>query len=208
MKIRAYADLHLYYRREDMDRYNNEELSELKKELFNNPPDLLVFCGDLCHTTYKSDDIRFINIIKFITQIVDICKRKNVQFRILQGTSSHDGKIVSIIKNIFKNESHVKAFTEVEYENFNGTIIRYLPEPYFDTYQNFYDYAFTQMADITFFHGSIDKVLPQLTQKDNVTNLPKAIVMKQEDLLANTRLFSAGGHIHKHFDIEFITYAN
>lgn len=201
MKIRAYADLHLYYRREDMDRYNNEELSELKKELFNNPPDLLVFCGDLCHTTYKSDDIRFINIIKFITQIVDICKRKNVQFRILQGTSSHDGKIVSIIKNIFKNESHVKAFTEVEYENFNGTVIRYLPEPYFDTYQNFYDYAFTQMADITFFHGSIDKVLPQLTQKDNVTNLPKAIVMKQEDLLAKTRLFSAGGHIHKHFDI-------
>ena len=51
MKIRAYADLHLYYKREDMDRYNNEELSELKKELFNNPPDLLVFCGDLCHTT-------------------------------------------------------------------------------------------------------------------------------------------------------------
>lgn len=202
MKIRAYADLHLYYNKDDMDRYNNEELLELKKELINNPPDLLVFAGDLCHTTYKSDDIRFINIIKFITDIVNICRNKNILFRIIQGTSSHDGKIIDILQKIFKNEPHVRCYKEIEYETINNLTIRFLPEPYFDTYQSFRDYAFSEFADITFFHGSIDGVLPMLTQKDNVTNLPKSVVIKQKDLLENTRYFSAGGHIHKHFDIQ------
>lgn len=201
MKIRTYADLHLYYNKDDMDRYNNEELLELKKELIDNPPDLLVFCGDLSHTPYKSDDIRFINTISFITQIVQICKAKNVQFRILQGTSSHDGKIVSILKTIFKSEPHVKCFTKIDYEDINGITIRYLPEPYFDTYQSFKEYTFTRVADITFFHGSIDGVIPMLRQTDNVTSLPKAVVMKQSDLLEYTTLFSAGGHIHRHYNL-------
>lgn len=202
MRIRAYADLHLYYNKDEIERYNNEELMELHNTLIQDPPDMLVFCGDLCHMTYKSDDPRFIHIIRFITKVVDICRSKNIQFRIIQGTSTHDGKIVSILKDIFKNERHVRCFTSVAYEDINGLLIRYLPEPYFGTYVEFKRYAFDRPADITFFHGSVDGVLPMLTQKDNVTNLPKSVVIKQEDLLNYTRLFSAGGHIHKHVDLK------
>lgn len=201
IRIRAYADLHMYYNKDEMDRYNNTELLDLKNNLLKDPPDLLVLCGDLCHTTYKSDDIRFINIIKYATELVDICRVKNIQFRIIQGTSSHDGKIVSILKDIFKNEKHVKCFTNVAYENYKNLVIRYLPEPYFDNYANFKKYAFSDKADITFFHGTIDGVIPMVSQKDNVTNLPKAVVMAQKDFLDNTYLFSAGGHIHKHIEV-------
>ncbi len=204
-KIRAYADLHLYYNKDDMQRYDDNELAKLKEELILNPPNMLVFCGDLCHMPYKADDIRFINTIKFVTEVVNICRKKNIQFRIIQGTSSHDGKIVEILSNIFSNgdERHVKCFTTIAYENLsNGLMIRYLPEPYFDSYSNFKEYAFSEKADITFFHGSVDGVIPMISQKDSVTNLPKAVVIAQEDLMKYNRLFSAGGHIHKHVNIQ------
>ena len=84
-----------------MQRYDDNELAKLKEELILNPPNMLVFCGDLCHMPYKADDIRFINTIKFVTEVVNICRKKNIQFRIIQGTSSHDGKIVEILSNIF-----------------------------------------------------------------------------------------------------------
>ena len=128
MRIRAYADLHLYYNKDDMDRYNAEELHDLKENLLNDPPDLLVFAGDLCHMSYKADDIRFTNIIKFITDVISICKIKKVPFRIIQGTSTHDGKIVSIIKDIYKKEPLVGAFTNVAYEDFKDLLL--------DTYQS------------------------------------------------------------------------
>lgn len=202
MRIRAYADLHLYYNKDDMDRYNAEELHDLKENLLNDPPDLLVFAGDLCHMSYKADDIRFTNIIKFITDVISICKIKKVPFRIIQGTSTHDGKIVSIIKDIYKKEPLVGAFTNVAYEDFKGLTIRYLPEPYYASYEEFKRLTFSKKADITFFHGTIDGVIPMLKGHDNITNLPKAVIMKKEDFLANTRLFSAGGHIHRHIKID------
>lgn len=202
MRIRTYADLHLYYDKDEMDRYNSEELHDLKENLLNDPPDLLVFCGDLCHRSYKADDIRFTNIIKFITDVINICKAKSIPFRIIQGTSTHDGKIVAILKDIYKNEPLVGAFTNVAYEDFNGLIIRYLPEPYYASYEEFKRKTFSKRADITFFHGTIDGVIPMLKNNENVTNLPKAVIMKKEDFINNTRLFSAGGHIHRHINID------
>lgn len=202
MKIRTYADLHLYVNKDDMDRYNKEELTILKNELIDNPPDVLVFCGDLTHTPYRSDDIRFINVIKFITDVVNITRAKNIQFRIIQGTSTHDGKIINILEKIFKNEKHFKSYREVGYENINNLVIRFLPEPYFDTYQNFREYAFDRKADITFFHGTVSGLLPVIRQLDNVTNLPKSVVIDRYDLMKYTNLFSAGGHIHKYINID------
>lgn len=202
MNIRVYSDLHLFYDKDDMNRYIYTELNDLKNELLNNPPDYLVFCGDLCHKPYKSDDIRFINIINFITDVVNICTLKNINFRIIQGTSTHDGKIIQLLKYIFRDKPNVICFTEVGYEDVNGYVFRYLPESYFGKYESFYEYAFSKVADITFFHGSVDGVLPMVTQKDNITNLPKSIVIKREDLINNTRLFSVGGHIHKYINLD------
>ena len=201
MNIRVYSDLHLFYDKDDMNRYIYTELNDLKNELLNNPPDYLVFCGDLCHKPYKSDDIRFINIINFITDVVNICTLKNINFRIIQGTSTHDGKIIQLLKYIFRDKPNVICFTEVGYEDVNGYVFRYLPESYFGKYESFYEYAFSKVADITFFHGSVDGVLPMVTKKDNITNLPKSIVIKREDLINHTRLFSVGGHIHKYINL-------
>ena len=202
MRIRAYADLHLFKDKETMNRYISEELNDLVMKLMDDPPDMLIFAGDLTHTSYQSDDIRFLETIKFITKVVTICETNKIYFRMIQGTASHDGKIVEMLKTLFIDSKYCRFFTSVAYEDFNGYIIRYLPESYFGTYSEFQSYAFDKPADMTFFHGSVDGVIPYVKQKDSITNLPKSIVIQQKDLINNTRLFSAGGHIHQHINLQ------
>lgn len=201
MKIRVYSDLHLYINVEDIDRYDSTELLDLKDKLITDPVDMLVFCGDLTHKVYSTDDIRFVNTMKFVASIRDICNTTNTIFRIIKGTSTHEGKIIEVLQEMYEGDPILKCFTEVAYEQINNLVFRYLPEPYFDNYTNFYTYAFSRVADITFFHGTIDGVLPFLKQTDNPTNLPKSVLMKSEDFITNTNLFSVGGHIHKYINI-------
>lgn len=209
MKIRAYADLHLFYSKDDMNRYIKEELNILKETLIEDKPDLLVFCGDLTHTSYNSDDIRFIEIMKFINSIVNICETFKIPFRMIRGTVSHDGKIVDILHNLYKESSYVTFITKPYVEVFKGYKIRYLPEQYYPTYAEFKRECLNEIVDITFFHGTVSGVLPMVKQVDSVTNLPKSIVINKNDLINTTNYFSAGGHIHQHIDIDHkIFYIN
>lgn len=209
MKIRVYADLHLYINNNDIDRYDTTELLDLKTRLYTDPVDVLIFAGDLTHKVYSTDDRRFVNTIRFIAGIHEACKATNTIFRIIKGTSTHEGKVIEALQKIYENDSILKCFTSVTYEDINGLVFRFLPEPYFDTYSNFYQYAFSENADITIFHGTIDGVIPFLKQTDNPTNLQKSVLIKADDLMSATRLFSVGGHIHKHINIrDRIFYTN
>ncbi len=201
IKIRAYADLHLFHDLNTMDDYINNELNDIINQMMTNKVDLIVFCGDLAHTTYQSSDRRFIEILNFVKRIVEVAEKTGTLIRIIQGTSSHDGKIVDILKLMFKDYSIIKCINKVKYEKIGDVVIRYLPECYFATYSEFSAYAFSRLADITFFHGSVEGVIPMLQQKDSVTNLPKSVVISRNDLLQKTTLFSAGGHIHKHINL-------
>ena len=200
MKIRAYADLHLFFDNNDMERYINNELHDLIHNIMDNKVDMIVFCGDLAHTTYQSSDKRFINILNFVKNVINVATKTKTQVRIIQGTTSHDGRIVEILNLMFSDSPVLKCITSVTYEHIDGLILRYLPESYFASYTEFKSYAFSKPADITFFHGMVEGTMPMIQQKDSVTNLPKSVVISQSDLIQNTTHFSAGGHIHKHIN--------
>ncbi len=202
MRIRVYADLHLYISNDDIDRYDTTELLDLKNLLYTDPVDMLVFAGDLTHKVYSTDDRRFVNTMRFISSVRDTCLATNTKFRIIKGTTTHEGKVIEVLDKLYDNDPVLKCFTKVGYENINGLVFRYLPEPYFDNYTNFYQYAFSQPADITIFHGTINGVIPYLKKTDNPTNLPKSVIIESNDLINNTRLFSVGGHIHRHINID------
>ncbi len=202
VKIRVYSDLHLYINNDDINRYDLGELLDLKNLLYTDPVDMLIFAGDLTHKVYNTNDRRFVNTMAFISDVRNICESTNTLFRIIKGTSTHEGKVIDVLKSIYTDDKTLVCFTEVAYEQIGGLIFRYLPEPYFDTYNNFYNYAFGRSADITIFHGTIDGVIPYLKQSNSGTNLTKSVLMKAEDLILNTRLFSVGGHIHKHINIQ------
>lgn len=201
MKIRVYSDLHLYISNEDIERYDTTELLDLKNLLYTDPVDVLFFAGDLTHKVYTTDDKRFVHAMKFVASIREACEKTNTLFRIIKGTATHDGKIIEVLKSQYENDPVLKCFTEVDYEKINGITFRYLPEPYFDNYTNFYQYAFAYPADVTIFHGTVNGVIPFLKKTDNPTNLPKSVLIESMDLIKNTRLFSVGGHIHKHINI-------
>lgn len=202
MKLRVYADLHLYISNDDIDRYDTTELLDLKNLLYTDPVDMLIFAGDLTHKVYSTDDRRFVNTMRFISSVRDACLATNTKFRIIKGTTTHEGKVIDVLDKLYDNDPVLKCFTKVGYENINGLVFRYLPEPYFDNYTNFYQYAFNQPADITIFHGTINGVIPYLKKTDNPTNLPKSVIIESNDLINNTRLFSVGGHIHRHINID------
>lgn len=202
MRLRVYADLHLYISNDDIDRYDTTELLDLKNLLYTDPVDMLIFAGDLTHKVYSTDDRRFVNTMRFISSVRDTCLATNTKFRIIKGTTTHEGKVIDVLDKLYDNDPVLKCFTKVGYENINGLIFRYLPEPYFDNYTNFYQYAFSQPADITIFHGTINGVIPYLKKTDNPTNLPKSVIIESNDLINNTRLFSVGGHIHRHINID------
>lgn len=202
MRIRVYADLHLYISNDDIDRYDTTELLDLKNLLYTDPVDMLIFAGDLTHKVYSTDDRRFVNTMRFISSVRDACLATNTKFRIIKGTTTHEGKVIDVLDKLYDNDPVLKCFTKVGYENINGLVFRYLPEPYFDNYTNFYQYAFSQPADITIFHGTINGVIPYLKKTDNPTNLPKSVIIESNDLINNTRLFSVGGHIHRHINID------
>lgn len=202
MRIRVYADLHLYISNDDIDRYDTTELLDLKNLLYTDPVDMLVFAGDLTHKVYSTDDRRFVNTMRFISSVRDTCLATNTKFRIIKGTTTHEGKVIEVLDKLYDNDPVLKCFTKVGYENINGLVFRYLPEPYFDNYTNFFQYAFSQPADITIFHGTINGVIPYLKKTDNPTNLPKSVIIESNDLINNTRLFSVGGHIHRHINID------
>lgn len=202
MRIRVYADLHLYISNDDIDRYDTTELLDLKNLLYTDPVDMLIFAGDLTHKVYSTDDRCFVNTMRFISSVRDACLATNTKFRIIKGTTTHEGKVIEVLDKLYDNDPVLKCFTKVGYENINGLVFRYLPEPYFDNYTNFYQYAFSQPADITIFHGTINGVIPYLKKTDNPTNLPKSVIIESNDLINNTRLFSVGGHIHRHINID------
>lgn len=202
MRLRVYADLHLYISNDDIDRYDTTELLDLKNLLYTDPVDMLIFAGDLTHKVYSTDDRRFVNTMRFISSVRDACLATNTKFRIIKGTTTHEGKVIDVLDKLYDNDPVLKCFTKVGYENINGLVFRYLPEPYFDNYTNFYQYAFSQPADITIFHGTINGVIPYLQKTDNPTNLPKSVIIESNDLINNTRLFSVGGHIHRHINID------
>ena len=200
MKIRAYADLHLFFDNNDMEHYINNELHDLVHNIIDNKVDMIVFCGDLAHTTYQSSDKRFINILNFVKKVINVATKTKTQVRIIQGTSSHDGRIVEILNLMFSDSPILKCITSVTYETIDNLIIRYLPESYFASYTEFKNYAFSKHADITFFHGMVEGTMPMIHQEYSVTNLPKSVVISQSDLIQHTTHFSAGGHIHKHIN--------
>lgn len=215
MRIRAYADLHMFFNRDERPRYL-KELEVIKQELRQNPVDLLVFAGDLMDKAFSMDDIVMPDIFRFVKDILDICVEKGIIFRIIKGTASHDCKIIEVLNEIYFDHPMFRSFVVPTIETLNikskDYSIRWLPESYgtLDEYNEMVSNIFNCTTDMTFFHGSVKSVFNSLGFTHNdISTLPKAYLWEDELLLQHTRLFSAGGHIHKTISVmDKIFYIN
>lgn len=209
MKIRVIGDIHMFSDMTDMPRYINDLIS-FADNLITDPCDLLILNGDTLDSyKYYSSDIRLINAVKVVSYIIEKCIQTDTVFCMLKGTESHDGGIVSLMQESYKNYKNIKFYSNISYEIIDGIVFRFIPELYYGNYEDFKRDVFSRMADVTFFHGSVDGVIPYIKEEDNITNLPLSVLIKEEDLIKSTRLFSAGSHIHKRINIkDKIFYVN
>lgn len=210
IKIKAYGDMHLFFKLEEKDRYMIE-LTKMKEDIMNAKDlDMLVFCGDLMHTNYNMDNPVMIDIFNFVTDIVQICKKKNIIFRNIKGTSSHDCQIVECLDRIYKNDSPNIRFIyepEIEELHFNDgdLTIRWMPETYVDEtkYKEIIENIFNVYTDVTFFHGSIGSIAENVFKMDiKPTILPKSMILPDDLLIRSNRYFTAGGHVHSPISID------
>lgn len=210
IKIKAYGDIHLFFKLEEKDRYMIE-LTKMKEDIMNAKDlDMLVFCGDLMHTNYNMDNPVMIDIFNFVADIVQICKKKNIIFRNIKGTSSHDCQIVECLDRIYKNDSPNIRFIyepEIEELHFNDgdLTIRWMPETYVDEtkYKEIIENIFNVYTDVTFFHGSIGSIAENVFKMDiKPTMLPKSMILPDDLLIRSNRYFTAGGHVHSPISID------
>ena len=201
IRIRAIGDIHMFKDINYMEEYM-KDLYSFADKLDEDKIDMLVLNGDTLDAVFTKSDIRLVNAIKVINYIIEKCIKNNTIFCMLKGTNTHDGKIVSIIKEIYKNEELVNCFEDITYKTINGIVFRFVPELYYATYEEFKRDVFYMMADITFFHGTVEGVIPQIKRHKDMTSLPNSVLIRKEDLMSKTRLFSAGSHIHEKIIID------
>lgn len=173
-------------------------------------PDIFCIAGDLVDDrNIKAESNEYQLLVDFIGKISDYCKKSNVTFIILKGTVSHDGEVV---KNLYINNKSFIYIDNITTQIHKGMNILFIPEPYFSSYNEFYNVLNTargdQKIDLVIFHGTVDFAIPQLKQIDSKYNLSRSIVMKSTDLKHNCKTLCIGGHIHTYIYNDNIYYAN
>lgn len=213
MKIRVYADIHMYHSNTDAIRYM-KELSEIKNNLIHDPPHMLVFAGDLIDKMYNMDSMQLPHIFNFVNDIVTICENNGIIFRIIKGTVTHEGKFIEVLHEIYNNRPLVKAIYEPTIESLpiDGKTykILWLPETYgnADEYAELEEDYLTKYVDMTFFHGTIKSVADRF-HIQAPDQLATSFIWKDENFLKYNKYFVAGGHIHKSIDVDHkIFYVN
>lgn len=173
-------------------------------------PDIFCIAGDLVDDrNIKAEANEYQLLVEFIQKISDYCSKSNVSFIVLKGTISHDGEVV---KNLYINNKPFIYIDEITIQTHKGMNILFIPEPYFSSYNEFYNALNLargdQKVDLVIFHGTVDFAIPQLKQIDSKYNLSRSIVMKSSDIKYNCKTLAIGGHIHSYIYNDGIYYTN
>ena len=173
-------------------------------------PDIFCVAGDLVDDrNIKAESNEYQLLVEFVQKISDFCNKSNVSFIVLKGTISHDGEVV---KNLYINNKPFIYIDEITIQTHKGMNILFIPEPYFSSYNEFYNALNLargdQKVDIVIFHGTVDFAIPQLKQIDSKYNLSRSIVMKSSDIKHNCKTLAIGGHIHSYIYNDNIYYTN
>ena len=99
-------DLHFGHR--DTERMYNE-LSIVKEYLLNNEVHILNINGDYFDRKLTASEPAIFYAVTFFSELVDICKEKNIKLRVLQGTRSHDLNQTSTLFQHYLNDSRFRS---------------------------------------------------------------------------------------------------
>ena len=166
--------------------------------------DLVVIAGDIFDTKILLNSQTSLLCIKWMDELVSICKRRNIPIRIIKGTNSHDNNQLDAFDH-YARDLDFKIFRNcAEEETLPGFDCIYCPDELmsFPEYlEKYRDIIYSAVHDAMFFHGSFDVVLPEVSVQESESEGSMRLVFPYK-LFESTCRVMLGGHWHDGSDAE------
>ena len=136
-------------------------IRECKNEI-----DFVVICGDYFDYRLQLNSRTALLAVQWMDEFTKTCKVSGVKkIRIVKGTREHDNDQLEVFRPMEDNSGYFKIFNTTTREDlFDDLSVVYCPDENInlEDYDQEYWYKFMPPADIGFFHGNWDNVLPTI----------------------------------------------
>jgi hypothetical protein len=196
-------DLHFGHKRSE-EMYH--ELQIVKDYLNNNHVDILNINGDYFDRKLVATEPAIFFAVTFFSELVEICRRKNIKIRIIQGTRSHElNQLTTMFQHYLSDATvDIKIFFEVAEEELFGLKFLYVPEEYLENSEAYYAPYKTNHYNVIHGHGTWDFVHfaimlnEEETQEKSTNGALSAPVFVYEEWKETIKDgLAIFGHIHK-----------
>lgn len=201
MKMLVLSDIHLFHRRTPT-KHIAKNIKKMLSSYLKIKIDMIAISGDLFDRLAVFDDDDVLEFIDLMDFIIRYCANKDIVFRILKGTPSHDNDQIQVIDALIKcydfpiDYKYMKVLDIEHIERFNMTFL-YVPDQhspdalttYSDVIAKMNEHG-VQQVDIAFTHGLFRFQIPEMA-KDRSTH-------SEDNYIPLVKHFILNGHDHTH----------
>ena len=178
-----------------------DELFQFKKYLQENKEiNFLIINGDYFDCKLSIGDPASFYAVNFFSELIEIVKERDIWFRVVQGTRSHDLNQLQIFKHYEADASlNFRIIENVCEENILGHNILYIPEEYPENAKEYYSefMAEDKRYDIIFSHTTWNFVaLPQQIENAQKSSHSAPVLFLDDWKHTIPNGFISSGHIH------------
>lgn len=185
---------------------NKELNNHFINYLFNNKIQLLVIHGDLFDTKTSLTSPVSVATIKFINELCKYTRKNKIEFRLINGTKSHDYNQLDNFKHLEKQYTNFRIFDRVTEESLFGLNYLYVPEEYVNDQEEYYREFKEKEYDYMFGHGTWDVAAFQSQIEESekpIKTAPVFIYNEWKDVVKQRIIF---GHIHVFTEYKKLVY--
>lgn len=144
--------------------------------------DLVVIPGDYFDSKLPLNSTSAINALQWVDKLIKVCKRNGVlKIRVFKGTEEHDNDQLEALRSREDVDGYFKIFNYNTYEEtLPGLTCLYCPDENInakDYIMKYYD-NIIKRANIGFYHGSFDVVLPNIVVQMSEETSAKSIIFE------------------------------
>lgn len=162
--------------------------------------DLVVIAGDYFDTKILLNSRSSIYAIRWMSELVEICKKRNVKIRVIRGTLSHDNNQLDSFNGYETADPDFFKIirTCTAEETIPGYRCLYCPDEPISTKEyldKYHDILYDGPYDTMFFHGSFDVVVPSIALQESEIGTSTSVIYPY-DLFSSLCRVMVGGHWH------------
>lgn len=204
-KIAIIGDIHFGAKsgERDISERLSVELQQFLNYVKENDINIVQLNGDFFDRQLTFAEPAGLLALQFWTDLLDICRTKNIKIRCIEGTLTHDQMQVDVLSEFINYDENgnpdvdFKVFKTIGTEDLNGMHILYIPEEYPANADEYYGEYKKGKYDIIFLHGMWDFTGLANVAVDSANTANKApffIYNEWKDALTNGVCIS--GHYH------------